>query len=79
MTGDDLMDNHFGVSAQKRETKSLSKWEKEDFFDLICTGCDFYKPEEEKLECGAFKILVKLLKDGVVSIEQVAERQCEKK
>lgn len=51
--------------------KQLSKWTQEDFVQLICAGCEFYKPQEEKLECAAFKILIRLLKSEVISVAQV--------
>jgi hypothetical protein len=63
------------ISQEKVKKEPLSKWGRDDFFELICTRCDFYKPEEEKLECAAFKTLVELLRNGVVSVEQVIRCQ----
>ncbi len=36
------------------------------YVELICTGCDFYDRDKERLECGAYQILVRLLRSGVV-------------
>ncbi len=66
------MDNSM---LQERLRRPLGEWRKEDFFELICTKCDFYKPDEERLECAAFKMLVGLLKNGVISVEQIAGYQ----
>lgn len=56
--------------------KLPASWTKEDFVCLICTRCQFYKPEKEQLECAAFKMLVELLKSEVVSVEQVRTILC---
>ncbi len=38
---------------------------------LICTKCEFYKEDEEDLECGAFKILKNLLQEGLVTPQEI--------
>ena len=60
------------ISHEKME-RPLSQWTRDDFFELICAKCDFYKPEEEKLECAAFKTLVELLRNEVISVEQLVK------
>ncbi len=57
------------------EEKPLSDWTQEDFALLICTKCQFYKPEEEQLECGAFLALKELLKSEVITVDQVRKSQ----
>ncbi len=42
--------------------------------ELLCSDCQFYKPEEpDELECGSFQILITLLKKGVLDLEQMAK------
>jgi len=38
----------------------------------ICLICDFYKPREQRLECGAYKILKYLVTLGKLSKEDLA-------
>lgn len=38
--------------------------------DRICKKCDFYK-EGEKLECHAFKVSRKLVKEGRVNLDEL--------
>ena len=40
--------------------------DKESLIDLICKHCEFYKDSDKDLECGAFQILKRLLKKGVI-------------
>lgn len=70
------MDDKQHLYLARLREKPLSVWEKEDFVDLVCARCEFYKPKKEKLECAAFKILVELLKSEVISIDQVEKSQC---
>jgi hypothetical protein len=44
---------------------------KEDLIDLICKRCDFYKESDKDLECGAYKILKRLLEKGIVTPQQI--------
>jgi hypothetical protein len=37
----------------------------------ICKVCDFYKENEEQLECGAYKILKILVRDGKIGLEDI--------
>ncbi|MFB3884059.1 MAG: hypothetical protein ACE144_02455 [Thermodesulfobacteriota bacterium] len=46
---------------------------KESLIDLICKQCDFYKESDKDLECGAYKILKKLLEKGVITPEEVKD------
>lgn len=69
------MDRKPKSCSEKLREATLVQWEKENFVQFICTQCDFYKPEKEKLECAAFKILVGLLKSGVVTVDQVQKSQ----
>ncbi|MCL7475470.1 MAG: hypothetical protein M8352_05445 [ANME-2 cluster archaeon] len=41
--------------------------------EFICQDCDFFKPDEEILECFAFKIVKNLLRKGVVSPQEVLD------
>ena len=41
--------------------------------EFICHDCDFFKPDEEILECFAFKIVKNLLRKGVVSPQEVMD------
>ncbi len=61
--------------ADSKET-SPCQWEEEDFINLICTRCKFFKADEERLECAAFKILVDLLKSEVVTVGQIRKGGC---
>ncbi len=57
------------------EHKPLSEWTQEDFASLICAKCQFYKQEDEQLECGAFQALRELLKSEVITIDEVRKSQ----
>ena len=46
-------------------------FDKELLIELICKHCEFYKESDKDLECGAFKILKRLLENGVVTPEEV--------
>ncbi len=45
--------------------------DKDKLTDLICAHCDFYKESDKDLECGAYKILKRLLEEGTITPEQV--------
>jgi len=49
------------------------KLDKESLANLICKHCDFYKESEKDLECGAYKILKKLLEKGMITPEEVTD------
>ena len=49
------------------------KLDKESLIDLICKHCDFYKESEKDLECGAYKILKKLLEKGAITPEEMTD------
>lgn len=46
-------------------------FDKEFLIELICKHCEFYKESDKELECGAFKILKRLLEKGVVTPEEI--------
>lgn len=41
--------------------------------EFVCSDCDFYKPDEEALECFAFKIVKNLLRKGIVTPQEVLD------
>ena len=45
--------------------------DKEMLVNLICKCCDFYKDSDKDLECGAYKILRRLLEKGIVTPEDI--------
>jgi hypothetical protein len=47
--------------------------DRESLVDLICKHCEFYKESEKDLECGAFKILKRLLEKGVITPEEIKD------
>jgi hypothetical protein len=44
---------------------------KESLINLICKNCDFYKESDKDLECGAFKILKRLLEKKTITPEEI--------
>jgi hypothetical protein len=58
------------IEAMKRELEKLSKplssLTDEEFFLLFCQGCDFWSPDKERLECGCFKVLKQLVRQGLL-------------
>ena len=52
----------------------LSMEDAEDFKRLVCADCEFFTPgEDEELECGCYHILMRLLKKGRITLEQLAD------
>jgi hypothetical protein len=47
------------------------RFSQRELVDSICLCCEFYKESEERLECGAFKILRILLEERKVKLEDV--------
>lgn len=45
----------------------------EGLIDLICRDCDFYREDDEQLECFAFKILKNLLQKHIITPEQIID------
>jgi hypothetical protein len=41
--------------------------------DLIFKHCDYYKESEKDLECGAYKILKRLLEKKVITPEEISD------
>jgi hypothetical protein len=46
-------------------------FDKEFLIELICKHCEFYKESDKELECGAFKILKRLLEKGVITLKEM--------
>jgi len=51
----------------------LMKLDKEALADLICKHCDFYKESDKDLECGAYKILKRLLEKKILTPEEISD------
>ena len=52
----------------------LGMGDAEEFKRLICADCEFFTPgEDEELECGCYHILMRLLKKGRITLEQLAD------
>jgi hypothetical protein len=49
------------------------KLDKESLTELICKRCDFYKESEKDLECGAYKILKRLLEKKIITPEGISD------
>jgi hypothetical protein len=49
------------------------KLDKESLIDLICKHCDFYKESEKDLECGAYRILKRLLEKKIITPEEISD------
>ncbi len=47
--------------------------DKETLIDLICKHCDFFKESEKDLECGAYKILKRLLEQKIITPEEISD------
>jgi hypothetical protein len=43
----------------------------EELRERICRKCDFYKEDEEELECHAFKVSKKLVKEGKLGLDEL--------
>jgi hypothetical protein len=51
----------------------MMKLDKESLTHLICGDCDFYKESDKELECGAFKILKRLLEKKIITPEEISD------
>jgi predicted aconitase len=51
------------------ENVDLKNLSQDQLVELICTGCPFFDYDKERLECGAFRILAFLLKEGILEKE----------
>ena len=49
------------------------KFDKDFLINLICKHCDFYKESEKDLECGAYKILKRLLEKKIIAPEEISD------
>ncbi len=43
----------------------------EELRERICKKCDFYKEDEEELECYAFKVSKKLIEEGKLNLGEL--------
>jgi len=39
--------------------------------ELFCKDCDFFREDERDLECGAFKLLKKLMDNKIITPEDI--------
>ncbi len=46
--------------------------DKEALIHLICKQCDFFKESDKDLECGAYKILKRLLEKKIITPEEIS-------
>ena len=45
---------------------------------LICSDCPFYKEgQDEELECGAYHLLVRLVRRKVLTVRQILDAACD--
>ena len=63
--------NHLRIINNLRGLKMAL--DKESLIHLICKHCEFYKESDKDLECGAYKILKKLLEKGVITPEEIKD------
>jgi hypothetical protein len=49
------------------------EFDKDFLINLICKHCDFYKESEKDLECGAYKILKRLLEKKITTPEEISD------
>ena len=49
------------------------KMDKDSLVHLICKYCDFYKESEKDLECGAYKILKRLLEKKTITPKEISD------
>lgn len=40
---------------------------------FFCADCDFYKDSDKDLECGAYKLLVRLIEKDVISLRHISD------
>ncbi len=60
---------YLNLSNQRIENLNLIEIKK-----LLCSDCQFYKPDEpDELECGAFQLLKTLIEKGFLNFEQIAK------
>lgn len=61
------------ITQLKKLNGPLETAPTDELQEIICAGCDFYSPEKEKLQCGAFKILTALIRKGKVSKDDLID------
>lgn len=60
----------FLINLQELEGE-LHSFDRDKLAKLICQCCEFYSPDKELLECGAFKILKTLFSKRIVTREML--------
>jgi hypothetical protein len=50
---------------------SKAPCKEECYVESICTKCDFYDGSDDDLECAGFRILRELVKNDVISLEDI--------
>ncbi len=61
------------MAGKYRGGGSPMSLDKDMLVNLICKRCDFYKDSDKDLECGAYKILQKLLQKGILTPKDVQD------
>jgi hypothetical protein len=46
---------------------------KDGAIELFCSDCDFYKESDKDLECGAFKLLRRLVEKNILTVKQISD------
>ena len=72
---DSLLTQEFFGTGQRflNSVGNAMKLDKESLTNLICKHCDFYKESEKDLECGAYKILKRLLEKKILTPEEISD------
>ena len=47
--------------------------DEETLIGLICKHCEFYIESDKDLECGAYKILKRLLEKKIITPEEISD------
>ena len=66
------LDSHTPLHYDSRKDNGM-KLDKESLTGLICKHCDFYKESDKDLECGAYKILKRLLEKKILTPEEISD------
>lgn len=61
----------FAQKFEKFKNKKPSQLTKKELVEMICSGCPFYKPDGEELECGAFRIISELIVSETLKFEDI--------
>ena len=66
------LDSHASLHYDSRKANGMNL-DKESLTGLICKHCDFYKESEKDLECGAYKILKRLLEKKILTPGEISD------